>query len=101
MEFLGGFHYRLGAPGQAVDAAHAALLLAGFVFVEGGVDAAQGGFKRNAGVAPGLNEGPVEGGEQEQGAAPLLEALFDLGEVVEVVEHWVSDQTISSHDVQG
>ena len=86
---LGGFHNGLGAPGEAVDLAQAAgaLLLTGVVFVEGFVDAAQDDFKRDSGFAPGFDECPVEGGEQEQGAAPALEMLFDFGEVVEIVLH--------------
>jgi len=34
---------------------------------------------------------PSQRGEQQQRAAALLEALFDLGEVVEVIEHGVSN----------
>ena len=55
------------------------------MLVEGGVDAAQDGFEGNAGLAPGLDQRPVEGGEHKDGAASLLEAGLDLGEVVEVV----------------
>ena len=48
---------------------------------------AQDGFERDAGFAPGFDEGPVEGREQEQRAAAALEVLFDFGEVVEVILH--------------
>ena len=51
------------------------------------IDAAQGCGESDAGFAPDFNERPIEGGKQKDGAAPLLEALFDLGEVVEVVVH--------------
>src|SRR5580698_1680060 len=84
-QVYGCIHHGLGAPGEAVDAAHASALLAGLVFVEGCVNAAQNCIEGNAGVAPGLDECPVERGEQQDGAAALLEALFDLSEVVEVV----------------
>ena len=78
---------RLRAPRQAVDAPHPSALLTRFIFIEGRIDAAQHGIERNAGLAPGLDQRPVERGEQQQCPAPLLEALFDLGEVVEVVQH--------------
>ena len=85
---LDGFEDGLRAPGEAVDLALAAVAEAGalgVVLVEGGVDAAQDGFERNTGLAPGLDQRPVERGEHEQRAAALLEAGLDLGEVVEVV----------------
>jgi hypothetical protein len=40
--------------------------------------------------APGFNQRPIECGEQQQRAAELLEALFDFGEVVEVIEQFVA-----------
>ncbi len=84
---LDGLEDGLRAPGEAVDLLDAARggAGAGVVLVEGVVDAAEDGFEGNAGLAPGLDQRPVEGGEHEQGAAALLEALLDLGEVVDVV----------------
>ncbi len=84
---LGGLHDRLRAPGEAVDLAQpaAGFAGAGIVLVEGGVDAAQDSFKRNAGLAPGLDQRPVERVKQQDRAAAAAEALFDLGEVFEVV----------------
>ena len=78
-----GIDYRLRAPGESIDAARAGF--AGFVLVEGIVDAAQHGLERDSGVAPGFNERPVEGGEQENRAAATLEVIFDFREIVEVV----------------
>ena len=84
---LDGFKDGLGAPGEAVDLAGAARTaqLLGVVLIEGGIDAAEDGLERDAGLAPGLDEGPVEGREHKERAAALLEAGLDLGEVVEVV----------------
>jgi hypothetical protein len=80
-ELFGRLHHGLRAPGEAVDLAQAAASFvgAGFVFVEGRVDAAQDGFERDAGLAPGFDQRPVERVEQEDGAAAAAEALFDLG----------------------
>jgi hypothetical protein len=39
------------------------------------------------GYSAGLDQRPVERGEQQQRASALLEAVFDLGEVVEVIQH--------------
>ena len=83
------FHHRLRAPGEAVDPALAALLLPRFVLVKGLIDPAQGHFQRNARLAPGLDQRPVERGEQQQRAPSPLEVLFDFGEVIEVVVHEV------------
>ena len=83
-----GFEDGLRAPCEAVDLALAAAAEARalcVVFVEGGVDAAEHGCERDAGLAPGFDQGPVERGEHKNGAAALLEAVLDLGEVVEVV----------------
>ena len=86
-ELFGGLHDGLRAPGEAVDFAQTAASLVGasVIFVEGGIDAAQDGFERNAGFAPGFDQRPVERVEQKDGAAAAAEALFDLGEVFEVV----------------
>ncbi len=43
--------------------------------------------QRDARLAPGFDQRPVEGGEQKQRAAPALEVFFDLGKVVEVILH--------------
>ena len=53
----------LRAPGKAIDSAHAALLLASLIFVEGCIDAAQCGVERDSRFAPGLDERPIERGE--------------------------------------
>src|SRR5260221_6679834 len=58
-----------------------------FVPVNGLINAAQHGLQRNTGIFPRLNQGPVERGKQESGAAPALVALFDLRKVVEIVVH--------------
>src|SRR4051794_34757439 len=80
---FGGRKDFLRAISQAVD-------LLGFgrtavVFIECLIDAAQRGLERDAGVFPGLDQRPIERGEKERRAPALLKALFDLGEVVEVV----------------
>ena len=96
---LDGFEDGLGAPGEAVDLALAAVAEAGalgVVLVEGGVDAAQDGFERDAGLAPGFDQRPVERGEHEDGAAALLEAGLDLGEVVEVVHRGSCELSVLS-----
>ena len=92
-------------PGQPVDPASAIELLARppyvsrgvlklaaaldhfAILVEGSIDAAQRRLQRNPGHAPGFDQRPVQRREQKKRPAPLLEALFDLGEVVEVVQH--------------
>ena len=69
---LGGEHDGLRGPGEAIDfagAAGAGAELLGVVPVEGVVDAAEDGFEGDAGVAPGFDERPVEGGEHEERAA--------------------------------
>src|SRR5580658_250605 len=75
---LGGFHHCLGAPGEAVDLSKTAraLLLASVEFVEGFVDAAQDHFERNAGLAPGFDERPVQCREQQKRPATALEMLL-------------------------
>ena len=92
-ELFGGFHYGLCAPGESVDFAHAAFLLAGLVLVKGRVDAAQDSVEWNTGVAPGFDKSPVERGEQQNSSAALLEALLDLGKVIEVVSAWCQEFT--------
>jgi hypothetical protein len=57
------------------------------IFIEGGIDAAQRRVERNPGFAPRFDQRPVQRGEQKNRSAPLLKAVFDLGEVVEVVQH--------------
>ena len=64
-EFGGGIEDGLGAPGEAIDPGEPIPCpdLAGVVAIEGGVDAAEDGGERDSGLAPCLDEGPVEGGE--------------------------------------
>ena len=50
------------------------------------VDAAQHRIERNAGLLPGLHDGPIERRDQQMRAALAPEVLFDLREVIEVVE---------------
>ena len=84
-QFLGSLHHRLRAPCEAVDAAHPAALLPRLIFVERRVDPAQHRFQGDARFAPCLNQRPVERREQQQRSTALLESLFDLGKVVEIV----------------
>jgi hypothetical protein len=55
------------------------------VFLKSCVDALQHRFQRNARFPPGFDQGPVDGGEQEQRPAAPLKVLFNLGEIVEVI----------------
>ena len=76
----------LGAIGEPVN-------LAGFSgaalpLFEGRVDASQDCLQRNAGVLPGLHQGPIQRGQQQQSAATALEMLLDFREVVEVGFHY-------------
>ena len=57
------------------------------VLVEGVVDAAQHSFQGNPSLAPGFDQSPVQRGQHQQRAAPLLKPFFDLGKVVEVILH--------------
>src|SRR5438067_2097759 len=58
---------------------------------KGGVDAAEDSLDGDTGVLPAFDEGPVERGHEEEGrAAGALEVLFDLGEIIEVVQEQVS-----------
>src|ERR1700722_13241269 len=84
-QFFRTFYHCLRAPGKPVDLAHAAFLLPRLVLVECGVDAAQGRLKRDARLAPCLNQCPVERGEQQQCPAALVETVFDLREVIEII----------------
>ena len=86
--FHGGEHF-LGAVRQAVHPPHPGLVFPGVEFVERSVDALQHGRQRDTGLAPGLDQRPVDGREQKQRAAAALEVFFNLGEVVEVVLHEV------------
>ncbi len=102
-ELFGRLQDGLGAPGEAIDLAQAAagFLGASVIFVEGGVDAAEDGFEGDAGLAPGLDQGPVEGVEQEDGAAAAAEALFDLGEVFVVVHKRRCEMREARGDLRG
>lgn len=87
-DLFGGFHDGLSAPGEAVDAALTSGTCAEalrVVLIEGCIDAAKDGFEGNSGLSPGLDQGPIEGGEDEERTSALLESGLDLGEVVEVV----------------
>jgi hypothetical protein len=54
---------------------------------EGRVDATHHGFERDLGILPAFDKRPIERREQEQPrAARALEVLFNLGEIVEVVD---------------
>lgn len=87
LEFFRDLHNGLRAPCKAVDAMGRFFPRARLVLVEGGVDPAQDGFERDAGVAPGFNKRPVECREQQEGSAATLEMFLNLGEVVEVIAH--------------
>ena len=87
-QLLRGFHHRLRAPRQAIHAPHPSALLPRFVFIEGRIDAAQHRIQRNAGLAPRLDQRPIERGEQQQRTASPLKALLDLGKVIEIVAHF-------------
>ena len=63
-QFLCGFHHRLRTPGQAVDAPHPAALLPRFIFIKSGINTAQRSFQRNAGLAPCLDQRPIQRREQ-------------------------------------
>ena len=86
------FHDGLGAPCETVYFAHArpclvCPCLACLVFIEGIIDAAQDGSEGYPSLAPGVDERPVQGRKQQNGAAAPLEVLFDFREVVDVVLH--------------
>jgi hypothetical protein len=84
--FLHRFHGRnnfLSAVGQTVHAAHASFVFAGVVFVEGGVYPLQHGHQRDAGLAPGFDQCPVDGGKQQQRSSAALEVFFNLSKVFE------------------
>ena len=82
---LGSGQNFLRAIGQGIHFAR--LVWPGVVAVEGGVDAAQHRLQGNPRLLPGFHQGPVQGGTHHHGPAPLAEAIFDFGEVVEVVLH--------------
>ena len=84
--FHGGDHF-LGAVSQAVDPPHAGFVFTGVIFVECGVDSLKHRGQRDAGLAPGLDQRPVDGGKQKQRSAAALEVFFNLSEVVEVILH--------------
>src|SRR5690348_1475194 len=53
---------------------------------EGAIYAFEDGGEGNAGFLPGLDNGPVERGNQKVGTALLPEIFLNLREVVEIVE---------------
>jgi len=85
-QLLGRFHHGLRAPGQAVDLSHAGFLLAGS-YLSKAASMPRRTASSECRLRAMFRSAPVERGEQQQRAAPLLEALFDLGEVVEIVLH--------------
>ena len=86
--FHGGLHHRLRAPRQAIDALHPGPLLPCLILVEGRIDAAQRRLQGNAGLAPGLDQRPIQRGKQQKRPAPLLEAFLNLGKIIKVVTHY-------------
>ncbi|MGH9478966.1 MAG: hypothetical protein ACRD1A_07020, partial [Terriglobales bacterium] len=59
---------------------------AGVELLKRAVNAAEDGGERDPGLAPAFDQRPVNGREQDLGAALALEVLLDFGEVVEVVQ---------------
>src|SRR5579875_1798713 len=82
---LHGGHDLLRAIGQSVDAPRARSRPALFIFLKRSVNASQNSFKWHAGLAPGLNQRPVQGGKQKHRTAFPLEVFFDFRKVVEIV----------------
>ena len=82
----GGDHF-LGAISQPIHSPHASFVLARVVFVEGSVYALQHCCQRDARLAPGFNQRPIDGGQQKQRPAAALEVFFNLSKVVEVILH--------------
>ena len=72
---------------ETIDALHPGSFLPRFVFIEGGIDAAQCRLQGNSGLAPGLNQRPIERGKQQKRPTPLLKALLNLGKIIKVVKH--------------
>ena len=88
---FGGGEYFLRAVGEAIYFFRFRGTLV--ITVEGRIDSAERGFERNARVFPGLNQRPVESGEEKARAPAAQELLFYFGEVVEVVFHGESAGT--------
>src|SRR5581483_7049 len=86
-----GQHF-LRTVGEAVHLASPAGTL--LVLVEGVVNAAQYGLESDAGILPGLDQGPVERRKKKDGSAAALEVLLDFGEIVEVVFHGTGPQCV-------
>src|SRR5205814_4276926 len=55
------------------------------ISIERRIDPSQGRLQRNARIFPSLNQRPIKSGQQQATGAALLEALFDLSEVIEVI----------------
>src|ERR1041385_6687254 len=62
------------------------LVRAGIVGVEYFVYSPQNNVKRDAGVLPAFNQGPVEGRDEHVLAASAHKLIFDLGEIIEIVQ---------------
>src|SRR5205807_1512851 len=78
-------HHRLRAIGQTIDLA--SLARPPVIIIEGFINAAQYCRQRNTGLLPGLYQRPIQGGKQQQRAAPPLVSLLDLAEVLEIIFH--------------
>src|SRR3954452_4065092 len=82
-----GFHHGLPAPCEAVNFAHAGLRSARLIFIEGCIDATQHSGERHSSLSPGVDQGPVQRRQQEDGPATALEVFLYFREVVDVVLH--------------
>jgi len=56
------------------------------VFVESGVDPAQYRLEWNSSIFPGFHQSPIERRNHQQCSPAALKVLFNLGEVVEIIE---------------
>jgi hypothetical protein len=65
-------------------------MLAGKESIHGDIDAAQGHMQGDAGVAPGGDQAPVHGRNQQMLTASFYEMLFDFGEVIIVIHGCLS-----------
>src|SRR5207244_742120 len=57
------------------------------VTIKSCINSTQRGFKRDAGILPGLDQRPIESRKQHDVSATTLEVLLDFREVVEVIFH--------------
>ena len=84
--FLRGFEHRVHAIGEAFQLPSAGGAARTRIAFKCAIDSFQHSGQGNAGLLPGLDNGPVERRNQKMRSALLPEIFLDLGEIIEVVK---------------